>query len=322
MDILITEDLDAPAIRRLGEKYDLVRDATLWKEAARLRDTIGQARAIMVRNQTQVSADLLAAAPNLIGVGRLGVGLDNIDVPAASKIGVVVIAPLDANATSVAELTIGFILSLARKIPHADRSTKAGGWNRKNCTGIELQGKTLAICGFGRIGRLVAVRARAFGMQVLAFDPFIKADSPVLIETGARLCVQLEEALAGADFVTAHSPLTPETRRMFNARTFGVMKPGSFFINTSRGGIVDESALLEALRRGHLGGAALDVRDVEPPNGPSGFEAMENVILTPHIGSFTGEAQTRTFEAVAADIDRLLSGEPAINFVNFGQPRR
>jgi len=322
MDILITEVLEAPAIRRLGEKYNLVHDATLWKDAGRLRQTISRTRVIMIRNQTQMTADLLGAAPNLIGIGRLGVGLDNIDLAAASKMGVVVIAPLDANATSVAELTIGFIVSLARKIPQSDRSTKGGGWDRQGCTGIELHDKTLAVFGFGRIGRLVAVRARAFGMRVLAYDPFVKADSPALIETGAVLCNQFEEALVGADFVTAHSPLTPETRHMFNARAFGLMKRGAFFINTSRGGIVDEAALLDALQHRHLGGAALDVREIEPPRTQSGFEAMENVILTPHIGSFTTEAQTRTFEAVAADIDRLLSGAPAINFVNFAQPRR
>jgi len=322
MDILITELLEAPAIRRLGEKYEAVHDVTLWKDTGRLRQMIGQTRTIMIRNQTQITADLLGAAPNLIAIGRLGVGLDNIDVPAASKIGVVVIAPLDANATSVAELTIGFVVSLARKIPRADRSTKAGGWDRQGCTGIEVHGKTLSIFGFGRIGRLVAVRARAFGMRVLAYDPFVKADSPALAETGALLCSQFEEALAQADFVTAHSPLTPETRQMFNARAFALMKRGAFFINTSRGGIVDEASLLDALQRSHLGGAALDVRETEPPRTQSGFEAMENVILTPHIGSFSTEAQTRTFEAVAADIDRLLSGAPAINFVNFSQPRR
>ena len=322
MDILITEELVSPAIERLREKYKVVCDASLWKDSARLRQLVSGARTIMVRNQTAVTADLLSAAPKLIGVGRLGVGLDNIDVPAASQLGIVVIAPLGANAASVADLTMGLILSLARKIPLADRSTKAGGWDRKGCLGIELQDKTLAICGFGRIGRLVAVRVHAFGMRVLAFDPFIKADSAVLRETGATLCGTLDEALADADFVTAHTPLTPETRRLINARTLAIMKRGAFFINTSRGGIVDELALLDARERGHLGGAALDVREVDPPALRSGFEEMENVILTPHVASFTTEAQTRTFEAVAADIDRLLGGGPAMNFVNFAHPER
>jgi D-3-phosphoglycerate dehydrogenase len=206
-------------------------------------------------------------------------------------------------------------------IPAADRSTKNGQWERIRFTGIELAGKTLAICGFGRIGRKVAGLTRAFGMRIVVFDPFVKTDSAALREAGATLCPQLEDALAQAEFVTAHSPLTAETRHTFNARTFAAMKLGAFFINTSRGGVVNEVALLEALQHGHLAGAALDVREVEPPTTRGAFEALDNVILTPHIASFTREAQARTAEAVAADIDRILRNEPAVNFVNFSQPR-
>lgn len=322
MDILISEELDSPAIQKLSAKYKVVRQGGLWKNPAELKSAIAGARAIMVRNQTQLTAEILAAAPQLLAIGRVGVGLDNIDLPAASKSGVVVIAPLDANAASVAELTLAFVLALARKIPQADRSTKAGGWDRKGCTGIELDGKTFAICGFGRIGRKVAVMARAFGMKPLVFDPFVKVDSPLLNETGASWVATLEEALAAADFITTHSPLTPETRHMFNARTFALTKRGAFFINTSRGGVVDETALLEVLRSGQLGGAALDVREKEPGDGKSGLEQMENVILAPHIGAFTTESQNRTFEAVAGDVDRILSGQPALNFVNMARPTR
>jgi len=322
MDILISEDLAVSGIQWLEKKYGVTRDGTLWKDPTRLKAAIAEARALMVRNQTQVTADLLALAPKLMAVGRLGVGLDNIDVQAASKLGIVVIAPLDANAVSVAELTMGFLLALARKIPQADRSTKSGKWDRQSGMGIEVSGKTLAICGFGRIGRLVAARAAAFGMHLKVFDPFVKADAPTLIENGAKLADTIDEAIADAEFVTTHSPLTPETRHMFNARTFGIMKRGSFFINTSRGGVVDELALLDALRRGHLGGAALDVREIEPPTVMIGFELMDNVILAPHVGAATAEAQTRTFETVAADIDRVLSGWPASNSVNFASPRR
>jgi D-3-phosphoglycerate dehydrogenase len=322
MDILICEDLDAPAVQRLAEKYMLVRDGGLWKNPAALKEKILEARTIIIRNQTQVTAEVLAAAPALIGIGRIGVGLDNIDVPAATKGGVVVIAPLNANATSVAELTIGLMLALARKIPLADRSTKPGGWDRKTCTGIELEGKSLAICGLGRIGRMVALRALAFGMRLLIFDPFIKENSPALAGLSATLCQKLEDALAPADFVTVHSPLTPETKHLFNARTFAAVKRGAFFINTSRGGVMDEQALLAALETGHLAGAALDVREIEPPAGKSPFQALDNVILTPHVGAFTTEAQTRTFEAVCDDLDRLLRGEPAVNSVNIAQPKR
>jgi D-3-phosphoglycerate dehydrogenase len=322
MDILISEELDSPAIQKLSAKYKVVRQGGLWKNPAELKTAIAGARAIMVRNQTQLTADVLAAAPQLLAIGRVGVGLDNIDVPAATKAGIVVIAPLDANAVSVAELTMAFALALARKIPQADRSTKAGGWDRKGCTGIELDGKTFAICGFGRIGRKVALMARAFGMKTVAFDPFVKADSPFLKETGATWAGTLEEALAQADFITTHSPLTPETKHMFNARTFGQMKRGAYFINTSRGGVADEAALHEALRSGHLGGAALDVREKEPSDGKTGLEQFENVILAPHVGAFTAESQTRTFEAVAGDVDRVLSGEAAKNFVNTARPTR
>lgn len=316
MDILITEDLQAPAIDALAGKFSVVREPALWKDATQLKAALADARTVMVRNQTQLTADVLAAAPKLIGIGRVGVGLDNIDLKAATERGITVIAPLDANAVSVAEVTLGLLLALARKIPHADRSTKAGGWDRRGCTGIELAGKTLAICGFGRIGKLVAKRAAVFGLKLLVFDPFVKPGDATLADTGATLCPKLEEALAQADFVTTHSPLTPETKRMFNERTFAAMKRGAFFVNTSRGGVVDEVALLAALQSGQLAGAALDVREVEPPKERTAFEGMDTVILLPHVGSFTHEAQTRTFEAVCADLERLLRGEAAFNVVN------
>jgi D-3-phosphoglycerate dehydrogenase / 2-oxoglutarate reductase len=320
MDILISEALDSPAIEALSTKYRTEKEGDLWSNPARLLAKIGPARAIMIRNQTKLSGDVLDAATRLVAIGRVGVGLDNIDVAAATRRGIVVIAPLNANAASVAELTLGLILALARKISFADRSTKSGGWDRKACTGIELDRKILTICGFGRIGRMVAARARAFGMRIVVFDPFVKADSPQLGELSATLATRFEEALEIADFVSVHSPLTPETKHLFNARAFATMKPGAFFINTSRGGVMDELALLGALLSGHLSGAGLDVREIEPPRQRSEFEAMENVILTPHIGAFTNEAQTRTFEAVCDDLDRVLRGEPAINFVNIAQP--
>ena len=322
MDILITEDLQSPAIDNLEGKFKLVREPQLWKDAARLKTVIRDARTVMVRNQTQLTAEILGAAEKLIGIGRVGVGLDNIDVAAATKQGTVVIAPLNANAVSVAELAMGLILAMARKIPQGDRSTKTGEWDRRGCTGIELDGKTLGLCGFGRIGRLVAARARAFGMQLMVFDPFVKADSPGFAETGATLCPTLGELLAASDFVSVHSPLTPETKHLFNSRTLAVMKRGACLVNTSRGGVVDETALVEALKSGHLAGAALDVREVEPPKTRSDLESMPNVILTPHIGAFTVESQARTFEAVAGDIQRLLTGEAAVNFVNMELARR
>jgi (S)-sulfolactate dehydrogenase len=322
LDILVTEDFAAPAIEHLRQRYEVVWDATLWKDPVRLRQMIATTRTVMVRNQTSLSHDLLAAAPQLLAIGRVGVGLDNIDVPAASGLGVVVIAPLGGNATSVAEFTLGLILAVARKIPLADRATRSGIWDRKAFTGVELDGKTLAICGFGRVGQQVAARARPFGLHLRAYDPFLAADAPAWRETGAIRCVSLAETLTGADFVTAHTPLTPETRHLFSARSFAAMKRGAFFINTSRGGVVDESALLEALESGHLGGAALDVREHEPPAKPDALAVRDNVLLTPHIASFTSEAQGRTLQAVIEDIERVLAGEAAVNFVNFAQPQR
>jgi D-3-phosphoglycerate dehydrogenase len=321
MDVLVSEDLQAPSIELLAQRYKVVCDGSLWQQPARLKSAIAEAKVLMVRNQTQVTAELLKSAPGLLGIGRVGVGLDNIDVATASSLGIVVVAPLDANAVSVAELTIGLILAMTRKIPQANRSTQEGNWDRKGCTGIELAGKTLAICGLGRIGRMVARLARAFGMRVLAFDSLVRADSPAARESGARLCRSLAEALSSADFVSLHLPLTRETQHLFDAKMFAAIKRGACFINTSRGGVVDEAALLEALQSGRLAGAALDVRELEPPK-PGVLESMPNVILTPHIGSFTVEAQERTFNAVTTDVDRLLSGQPALNFVNFDRPRR
>jgi D-3-phosphoglycerate dehydrogenase len=320
MDILISEDLQAPAIDRLAERFQIVREPGIWKDPAKLKAAIAGARAVMVRNQTQLTAEVLGAARGLLGIGRVGVGLDNIDLKFASARGIVVIAPLGANAVSVAELAMGLMLALARKLPFADVSTKGGGWDRRGCTGIELFGKTLTICGFGRIGTMVAERARVFGMKVVVFDPFLKAEHRSNSWTEVTFCERLEDALAQGDFVSVHTPLTPETKHCFNAKTFAAMKRGAFFINTSRGGVVDEAALLHALKTHHLGGAGLDVREVEPPEQPGPLALLDNVILLPHVGAFTHEAQTRTFEAVCRDLQRLLEGKPAIDFVNFPEP--
>jgi D-3-phosphoglycerate dehydrogenase len=321
VDILISEELQAPAVERLEKKYAVQREPGLWKDAVAFKEKLRDARVVMVRNQTQVTAEALEGAPRLIAVGRVGVGLDNIDVAAASRLGITVVAPLNANATSVAELALGLMLALARKIPQADRSTKAGQWDRKGCTGVELAGKTLAVCGFGRIGTKVGQLGRAFGMELAVFDPFLQPDSPAVRESGAQLYTSLEQALAIADVVSLHLPLTQETRKLFDARRFAAFKPGALLVNTSRGAVVDEFALIGALQSRILAGAGLDVRELEPPV-VNILESMPNVILTPHIGAFTVEAQQRTFEAVANDVDRLLSGQPAKYFVNFERPKR
>ncbi|MGB0579630.1 MAG: hydroxyacid dehydrogenase [Limisphaerales bacterium] len=322
MDVLITEPANSPHIDRLSERYEVVNNPELFKDPNALKQAIADARSVILRNQTKLTADVLGAATNLRGIGRLGVGLDNIDVTKASEDGIVVVAPLNANAVSVAELAMGLMLSLARKLAAADRDTKAGGWNRKTFTGFELDGKTLAVCGFGRIGRMVATRAKAFGMNIVAFDPFVKTDDPGLKELGATLTDSVAGAVGCADIITVHMPLTDETKHVFNADMFRSMKPGAAFINTSRGGVVCEKDLVAALESGHLAGAGLDVRESEPPGKPSALESMDQVIVLPHIGAFTKEAQDRTYAAVASDLDRILQGESAENFVNFDRPNR
>ena len=234
-----------------------------------------------MRNQTQVTADLIAAGERLEIVARAGVGLDNIDVRAASRAGVVVALAPSQNAISVAELSIGLMLALARKIPAADRHVKQGGWARHQFTGSELFGKTLGVVGFGRIGYLTARRAAAFGMDILAHDPYLDPDALTVAEVRPRI-LSLEELLAAADVVTCHLPGNEETRAIFNYQRFCCMKRTALFLNVARGEVVDEEGLVRALSERRIAGAALDVREKEPPQvGP--LDQMDNVILTPHI---------------------------------------
>jgi D-3-phosphoglycerate dehydrogenase len=317
-EILISENVTGPAIDALAESFRVVAAPDLWRDPPRLAEAARTANAWIIRNSTQVTRPLLQAAPQLRIVARAGVGLDNIDVHAASEAGVVVTYTPEQNAVSVAELTIGLLLALARKIPAADRHVRGGGWDRHAFMGCELYGKTLGVIGFGRIGFLTAMRARALGMQVLAHDPFVSPDSVTLIESQARL-VPLEELLSRSHFVSCHLPGGAKTRHALGAAAFLQMRPGAFFVNASRGEVVDEAALIDALLEGRIGGAALDVRSQEPPV-IGRLEAMENVILLPHVGAFTNEAQERVIAAVCRDVAAVLSGGSAVNFVNFPQP--
>ena len=319
-DILVSENLSSPEMEDLKKKFQVVYEPELWKDSEKLMGMIGDFRAIMVRNQTKVNADLIAAGKKLEVIGRAGVGLDNVDHAAASKAGIVVaFAPMQ-NSISVAELAIGLMLSMARMIPAADRSTNAGGWDRKKFTGVEMFGKTLGIVGLGRIGFLVANRAKAFGMHIIAHDNFVNPDSFTVSEIGAEL-VSLDELLKRSDVISVHTPETPQTAKMFNAAAFAKMKPTAFFMNTSRGGVVDEDALIEALKTKKIAAAALDVRAVEPPK-PSPLAEMENVILMPHVAAFTNEGQDRVLKCVCADVDSVLSGKAAMNYFNFGMPKK
>ena len=320
--ILISEKSAGPGIDELAREFEVVHEPTLGANPEALRAKLAEGfDALLVRNITRVDAALLGAAvPRLKVVGRLGVGLETIDVPAATAAGVVVSFAPEQNAISVAELTLGLMLALARKIPAADRDTHAGGWDRVGFTGVELYGKTLGLVGLGRIGFRVGTRARAFGMSVIAHDAYAHPDALVVAELGARL-VSLDELLATADFISCHMPDTPQTRGMFGQTQFRRMKPSAFFINTARGTAVDEPALVQALQEKRLAGAALDVRGQEPPGQGDPFSDLENVILTPHIAAFTAEGQRRVTSTVCADVRAVLNGGDAKNFANFSRPR-
>jgi D-3-phosphoglycerate dehydrogenase len=319
-DVLVTENITGSEMETLRNHFDVVFEPELWKSPARLKETISDFRAVIVRNQTKVSAEVIEAASELKIIARAGAGLDNIDLLAATRAGVVVSFAPEQNSISVAELTIGMMLSLARKISSADRTTRNGAWDRHQFSGVELYGKTLGIVGLGRIGYRTAVRARAFGMDIIAHDAYANPDALIVSELRASM-VGLDELLKQADFVSCHLPLDAKTVGLFNYEKFSRMKPGAFFINTSRGEVVDEEALAKALKDKKIAGAALDVRRQEPPEkGP--FNDMDNVILTPHIGAFTAEGQERVVSSVCRDVADILSGKEAKNYFNFPKPKR
>ncbi len=313
-DILIPESIRGVAVDALSSRFDVVRLPELWKDPTALIAHIQSVRAIIVRNQTPVTSTLLAAAQELKVVGRAGVGLDNIDVDYASKAGILVTSTPDQNAISVAEISIGMMLALARSILNANYDTKDGRWSRQKFVGIELYGKTLGIVGAGKIGYLTAKRAQAFGMKILAYDPFLSQDNIYLSELNAEL-VELDELLTRADIVSCHLPATSRTIGLLGADHFKKMKPTAYFINTARGEVVREAELLQALKAKTIAGAALDVRATEPPEAGE-LELLPNVVLTPHIAAFTHEAQERVTKAVCEDVARVLEGKPAQNAVN------
>jgi D-3-phosphoglycerate dehydrogenase len=276
--------------------------------AAALKD----ADALVVRSAVQVDDALMEQAPRLRVVGRAGVGVDNIDAEAATRRGVVVMNTPGANAVAVAELTIGLMLALARKVPAANASMHAGKWEKKNLQGAELRGKTLGILGLGRIGLEVAKRARGFGLEIIGSDPFVSA--AVARENGIRL-VSTEELIAGSDYLTLHVGLTPQTAGVINAKSLGLMKKGVRIINCARGELVDDAALAAALKSGQVGGAALDVFIEEPPKN-SPYAGLENVILTPHIAGSTAEAQEAVGIQIAQQVREYLKLGVVQNAVN------
>jgi D-3-phosphoglycerate dehydrogenase len=318
-DLIIPENFSGQWIDQLKREFRVVHDPDLWRSPDRLKRMLPGCRALLVRNQTRVSADVIEAAPQLQLIGRAGAGLDNIDVSAATAAGVVVASTPDQNSISVAELALGMMLGLARKLPEASVHTRKGGWERQRFVGTELYQKNLGIIGLGRIGFLLALRARALGMNILAHDLYLNPDSVAATESGAEL-LSLDDLLERSDFVSCHVPLTTGTTHFLRYEHFCRMKYGAFFLNLSRGEVVEEQGLIAALREKRIAGAALDVREQEPP-GESPLGEFDNVILTPHIGAFTREAQERVIAAVCQDIRSVLGGQPAKNFVNFSKPK-
>jgi D-3-phosphoglycerate dehydrogenase len=267
---------------------------------------------MIVRSQTKVNARVIAAADNLKVIGRAGVGVDNVDLEAATNKGVIVLNAPDGNTISTAEHTIGMIMALARSIPQACSSLKAGRWERKSFTGVEVNGKTLGIIGMGRIGTEVAKRMMAMGMTLVAFDPFLTEEKAT--KMGVSL-VTLDELLAAADFITVHTPLTKETKGILNAETLARTKKGVRIINCARGGIIEEDALADAIEAGQVAGAALDVFTAEPPTNQRLLE-LPQVIVTPHLGASTAEAQLNVAIDVAVEMAKVLKEEPFKNAVN------
>ncbi len=270
-----------------------------------LLGAVAGAHALIIRSATKVTADVLSAGADLQVVGRAGVGLDNVDVPAATARGVMVVNAPTSNILSVAEQAMGLLLAQARNIPQAHAALVAGRWERSKWEGVELHGKVLGVVGLGRAGSLVAQRALAFGMRLLAFDPYISAERAKAMGVELR---SLEELFAESDFISIHTPKTPETANLVGRDLLAKAKPGIRIVNTARGGIIDEEALAEAIRDGVVAGAALDVFATEPPGASPLFE-LESVVVTPHLGASTEEAQDKAGITIAEQVELALAGE-------------
>lgn len=302
--ILVTEEIaegGLAGLRSAGHEVDV----RLGLSPDELLDAIKGAHGLIIRSATTVTADVLRAAAELVVVGRAGIGLDNVDVEAATKRGVMVVNAPQSNVISAAEHTMALLLAQARNVPQAHAALKAGRWERNRWEGVELADKTLGIVGLGRIGKLVAQRASAFAMHLVAYDPFV---SP---ERGRQINVEmmsLERLMAEADFVTIHLPKTNQTTGLIDAALLARAKPGIRIINVARGGIIDEAALAAAVRSGHVGGAAVDVFTVEPTTASPLFE-LDSVVVTPHLGASTREAQDKAGDTIAEMVQLALAGE-------------
>lgn len=308
--VLIAEELSPATVDALGPDFEIRNvDGT---DRPALLAALSDAHAVLVRSATKIDAEAIAAAPVLKVVARAGVGLDNVDIKAATTAGVMVVNAPTSNIISAAELTVGHILSLARHIPAAHASLAAGAWKRSSYTGVELYKKTVGIIGLGRIGALITQRLQAFGVTVIAYDPYVTTARAQ--QLGVEL-VSLEDLLRRADFTTIHMPRTPETLGMISDDQFALMKPTAFVVNVARGGLIDEDALHRALTSNTIAGAGLDVFVAEPPKD-SPLLALPNVVVTPHLGASTDEAQEKAGVSVAKSVRLALGGELVPDAVN------
>ena len=306
-DILITEFMDTRAVDSLRGEFDVHYDPDLHQEVVGIASRLGSARALIVRNRSRVDAALLSAGPRLIAVGRLGVGLDNIDLDACAERGVSVHPATGANVVAVAEYVITTTLMMLRGAYRATDQVLAGDWPRTALVGREASGKMLGIVGFGAIGRAVAQRATALEIDVAAFDPMMPPGDPAWSAPGVARFGDLGTMLGTCDVVTLHVPLTDATRHLIGAAEIAAMKPGACIVNTARGGVLDEAAMAEALASGRLGAAALDVFEDEPLPAHSRLAGIPNLYLTPHIAGLTQEANARTGELIASLIRSALA---------------
>ena len=308
--VIIAEELSPATVAALGPDFEVVNvDGT---DRPALLKALGNADAILVRSATQVDAEAIAAAPKLKVVARAGVGLDNVDIKAATNAGVMVVNAPTSNVISAAELAIGQLFALARHIPDANASLKAGEWKRSKFTGVEFYEKTIGIVGLGRIGTLVAQRLAGFGVNLIGYDPYV---TPARAEQIGVTLATLDEVMAKSDFITIHIPKTPETTGLISTEQFKIAKPNLRIVNCSRGGIIDEDALYEALKSGQIAGAGLDVFVQEPPK-ESPLLTLPNIVVTPHLGASTDEAQEKAGISVAKSVRLALAGDLVPDAVN------
>ncbi|BCJ85602.1 hydroxyacid dehydrogenase [Effusibacillus dendaii] len=319
MPIVITEDVWWPIPDWITSKYEVLQDFTLWSNPEHIVSVGANADALVVRNRTKVDRLLLESLPRLRVVGRLGVGLDNIDLQACRDLGIVVVAAKGCNANAVAEYVIACMFQHARFLSVCDSCTRTGVWDRQKCMGRELNGKTLGLIGVGDIGQRVAVRARALGLRVIAYDPFL-LKSHMLVQDFAVELTRLQLVCQMSDYISVHVPLTATTRHLITENELALCKKDAVLINTSRGGIINENALFTHLTKQPESFAFLDVREKEPSAADDPFLLLPNLFLTPHIAGITHESSQRVAELVLDDIDRVLSGQNPMAAVVYPLP--